>query len=428
MKHIFIQRWFQQGTHIILALGLAGFLWGTMISSGAGQAAAAVTWPVVHLQLVANGLPSPVSISHADDNSGRLYIVQKGGTIQILQHGALVAAPFLDIHTLVSTSNERGLLGLAFPTGYASKGHFFIYYTNLAGTIVIARYNVSANHSLADPASGVIVLTIDHPLYDNHNGGQLAFGPDGFLYAGVGDGGSGGDPNNHGQSFSVLLAKILRIDVEGSGCVQNPAKAQNYCIPTSNPYVSTSGDKPEIWALGLRNPWKFSFDRLTGDLYIGDVGQNIEEEIDFQPAASTGGENYGWKILEGNLCYSPATGCVDPPRYSAPVTVYDHMASNSNGCAVIGGYVYRGPNIFLDMQGVYFYADYCQGKIYGLENSAGWQTNLLTTAPFFISAFGEDESGFIYVADFTDGAIYQLQGAIDPAALPLHTYFPIMTR
>lgn len=425
MSQIRCVNWLLLSMRLLIAVGLAVLVWEGTISGGVGQAAP-VTWPTVHLQLVANGLSSPVGITHADDNSGRLYVVQKGGTIQILQHGTLLAAPFLDIHTLVTTSGERGSLGLAFPTGYASNGHFYIYYTDLTGTIVIARYNVSANHNLADPSSGVTVLTIAHPTYDNHNGGQLAFGPDGFLYAGVGDGGSGGDPNNHGQSLGVLLAKILRIDVEGSGCVQDPPKPQNYCIPTSNPYGSTSGAGPEIWALGLRNPWKFSFDRQTGDQYIGDVGQNIEEEIDFQPAASPGGENYGWHIREGNLCYSPPTGCVNPSGYSAPVTVYDHLTIG--GCAVIGGYVYRGPNIFLDMQGVYFYGDYCAGKIYGLINSGGWQTQLLTTAPFAITAFGEDESGFIYVADYTNGAIYQLQGTIDPAALPLHNYFPVMRR
>ena len=198
---------------------------------------AAVQWPTLHLQLVTSGLSSPTSITHADDQSGRLYIVEQTGKIRIVQHGVLQAAAFLDIHTLISCCGERGLLGLAFPPHYANKSHFFVYYTNTAGNIVIARYNTKPDRSLADPASAVIVLTIGHPTFDNHNGGQLVFGPDGYLYAGVGDGGSGGDPNNHGQSLNTLLGKILRIDVEGSGCVQSPPKAQNYCIPGNNPFV-----------------------------------------------------------------------------------------------------------------------------------------------------------------------------------------------
>jgi glucose/arabinose dehydrogenase len=400
---------------------LAALAGGGMVAPAAAKPAA-VQWPAVRLQLLTTGLPSLVSISHPDDQSGHLFIVEQAGLIRVMHNRELLAAPFLDIHTLVSCCGERGLLGLAFPPGYANKGHFFVYYTNTGGNIVIARYNGTSNPDLADPNSAVIVTTISHPTYSNHNGGQLAFGPDGYLYAGVGDGGSGGDPNNHGQSLNTELGKILRIDVEGPGCVQDPPKAQNYCIPASNPFVSTAGARPEIWAFGTRNPWRFAFDRLTGDLFIGDVGQDSVEEVDFQAAGSPGGVNYGWNILEGDQCYPPGSMCTAPAGYSAPVAVYDHGAGNSNGCSVTGGYIYRGPDIYLDMQAVYFYADYCKGKIYGLKNDGGWQTQLLITAPFAISTFGEDENGFLYVGDYSHGALYQLEAALDPAALPYHQY------
>jgi glucose/arabinose dehydrogenase len=408
--------------------GWAGQFSSAQAAVPSARVAAAVQWPTVHLTLVASGLPGPVTITSAGDHSGRLFVVEQGGTIQILFNGVKRPAPFLDIHTKISCCGERGLLGLAFPVDYGSKGHFYVYYTNPAGNIVIARYTVSANPNLADPNSGVVVLTVDHPINANHNGGQLAFGPDGYLYAGTGDGGSGGDPPNNAQTMSVLLGKILRIDVEGADCVQNPPKAQNYCIPANNPFVSTSGARPEIWSLGVRNPWRFSFDRLTGDLYIGDVGQDVEEEIDFQPSASPGGQNYGWRILEGNLCYNPPAGCTPPAGYTAPVATYDHGTNDSNGCAVTGGYVYRGPNIYHNMQGIYFYADYCLGKIYGLKNDAGWQTQLLTTASFSISTFGQDDNGLIYVGDLSNGAVYLLEAEVDLSALTIHRYFPVIAR
>jgi len=415
-------QWKQRGVHFLLAAAVACGVWGGLNTAKESQAA--VTWPTISLKLAASGLTSPVAITHADDNSGRLYIVEQGGIIRILLNGTLLAAPFLDVQSLVSCCGERGLLGLAFPPGYAGKSHFYVYYTDLNGNIAIARYNTSADRDLADPASRVPVLAVSHPTFANHNGGQLAFGPDGDLYAGVGDGGSGGDPNSHGQSLATLLAKILRLDVEGVGCVQNPPKTQNYCIPATNPFVSTSGAMAQIWAFGLRNPWRFSFDRQTGDLYIGDVGQDKEEEIDFQAAGNAGGVNYGWKTLEGNLCFSPATGCIPPANYSAPVATYDHNV----GCAVTGGYVYRGPNGFIDMQGVYFYADYCAGRIYGLKNSGGWQTQLLMTAPFLISSFGEDEAGYIYVADYGNGALYLVTGMVNPASLTVHNYIPFLQK
>lgn len=318
-----------------------------------------------------------------------------------------------------SAGSEQGLLSVAFPPGFASKGYFFVDYTDMTGigNTVIARYHVTANPDVADPNSEETVLGITQP-YANHNGGQLQFGPDGYLYIGMGDGGSGGDPQNNAQTPSMLLGKILRIDTEqtappsppsgGSLLYYFPVIAKtfsiaSYTVPATNPYTQTAGYRGEIWALGLRNPWRFSFDRSTGDLYIADVGQNAWEEVDFQSASSAGGENYGWRILEGTHCYNPSSGCVPPARYSAPVAEYSH----SFGCSVTGGYVYRGPGNAA-MQGIYFYGDYCSGRIWGLQNAGGWQTQQLAQPSINISTFGEDEAGNLYVASYSGGATYQI--------------------
>ena len=237
------------------------------------------------------------------------------------------------------------------------------------------------------------MLTIPHPGQSNHNGGHLAFGPDGYLYLSVGDGGGGGDPNGNGQNINTLLGKILRLDVETG----NPT---TYTIPASNPFVGISG-ADEIWAYGLRNPWRYSFDRLTGALFIGDVGQGNWEEVDYQAFGFAGGANYGWNVLEGNHCYSPSSGCVPPANYVPPVAEYSH----SFGCSITGGYVYRGP-LYTSMQGIYFYSDYCSGRIWGLQNLGGtWVTTELEDAPFNVSSFGEDETGNLYVVDL-GGTIY----------------------
>jgi hypothetical protein len=265
---------------------------------------------------------------------------------------------------------------------------------------VISRFRVTADPDLADAQSEEVLLVIEQP-FANHNGGQLAFSPgDGFLYVGMGDGGSGGDPQNYAQNLNELpgnkklLGKILRIDVESGA---NP-----YAIPESNPILN--GVRSEIWALGFRNPWRFSFDRLTGDLYIGDVGQSAREEIDIQPSTSPGGENYGWRILEGSLCFNPPSGCSPPQNYVPPVAEYDHAF----GCAVVGGSVYRGSEFPL-MQGIYFYGDFCSGMLWGLRQSLGnWETSTLATTPFSISSFGEGEDGTHYVADYAGGAIYKI--------------------
>jgi len=343
------------------------------------------------------GLVDPTDITNAGDGSDRLFVVEQGGRIQIIQNGGLLATPFLDISNRISTGGERGLLGMAFPPNYATKGYFYVNYTNTAGNTVIARYRLTDNPNLADPNSEEIILTVQQP-FTNHNGGQLAFGPDGYLYIGLGDGGGSGDPLNNAQNPQSLLGKILRIDVE-SGVAP-------YAIPNSNPFLTANdpnnGVRDEIWAQGLRNPWRFSFDRLTGDVYIGDVGQGAFEEIDFQPATSKGGENYGWNIMEGSSRYnnnpSDVTGLV------LPVAEYDH----SQGRSVTGGIVYRGL-LEQNLQGVYLYGDFISGGIWGLRpNSAGWENTFLLDSPYGISTFGEDQAGNLYLADYFNGGIYSI--------------------
>jgi glucose/arabinose dehydrogenase len=356
------------------------------------------SWGAVAIkaELVASGLSGPVDIAHAGDGSGRLFIVLQSGRIVIFDGAQILSSPFLDITSLVLSGGERGLLGLAFHPNYVANGLFYVSYTDTGGASVIARYSVSLDPKLADPTSGVILLTIPQP-FSNHNGGQLHFGPDGYLYIGIGDGGSGGDPQNNGQDLGTLLGKILRIDVDNG---------VPYDIPPDNPFVSDGSARDEIWSYGLRNPWRFSFDRLTGDMFIGDVGQSSWEEVNFQPSTSTGGENYGWRLMEGNSCFNPATNC-NNGTLTLPILVYSH----SVGCSVTGGYRYRGSKN-PDLHGIYLYGDYCTGLIWGVQEDGlgGWNTSLLLDTNFLISTFGEDESGEIYFAHLsaTNGAIYHV--------------------
>jgi glucose/arabinose dehydrogenase len=337
---------------------------------------------------VASDLDQPVEL--VDPGDGRLFLVEKPGLIRILQDGRILAAPFLDIRDRVgSRGSEQGLLGLAFHPRYGENGLFFVDYTDTNGDTAVARFRVSSDPNRADPSSGRVLLHIDQP-YPNHNGGEVAFGPDGYLYIGMGDGGSEGDPQGNGQRLDTLLGKLLRIDVDG---------ADPYAIPSDNPFAA-GGGRAEIWAYGLRNPWRFTFDPRSGDLYVADVGQNRWEEIDFQPAGSRGGVNYGWKIREGAHAYAgaSASGLTDP------VTEYGH----DQGCAVSGGVVIRGQAL-PDWGGVYLYGDYCSGLIWGLRRMPGgtWQNALLFQTGFNISAFGEDHLGNAYVVDLS-GAAYQL--------------------
>ncbi|HEX8149367.1 MAG TPA: PQQ-dependent sugar dehydrogenase [Pyrinomonadaceae bacterium] len=366
--------------------------------------------PTLALGTPVRGFSSPVGVGHAGDGSNRVFVVEQGGRIRVVKSGVLQPSAFLDISTRISAGGERGLLGLAFPQDYARKGYFYVNYTNPAGDTVISRFRRSAsNADAADPASEQIVLTVAQP-FANHNGGQLAFGPvDKMLYVGMGDGGSGGDPGNRAQNPAELLGKILRLDTE-------TGRPYTYTSPPSNPFLTAAGFRPEIWALGVRNPWRFSFDRATADLFIADVGQGTWEEIDFQPAASRGGENYGWRIMEGTHCFNP-NPC-SAAGLTPPVVEYNHSAGD---CSVTGGYVYRGAT-YPRMQGRYFYGDFCSGRIWSLKREGGaWQSTLLLDTPIQISAFGEDESGNLYVASYGGGEVFPLVdngSALPPTVTP----------
>ena len=370
---------------------------------------AGAQFPAISLIKQFGGLSFPVHITHAGDGTGRIFVAEQAGRIRIVRNNVLQAVPFLDISSRVLFEGEQGLLSVAFPPQFTAKGYFYVYYTNLAGDNVAARYFLTANPDVADPNSEVILRTFLHPINPNHNGGQLAFGPDGFLYMATGDGGSGGDPPDNAQNPLSFLGKMLRIDVES---VANP-RVDTYLIPPDNPFAADPNFQREIWAVGLRNPFRFSFDRLTGDLFIGDVGQNLFEEVDFQPAASLGGENYGWDIMEGLSCFNeldffnPLPVC-NQAGLVLPVAEYDH----GQGCSVTGGFVYRG-NLHPQLQGIYFYADFCTGRIWGLErNGAVWQNSLLLDSPFGITTFGEDEAGELYLTDYNNGDIYRIAGQV----------------
>ena len=348
-------------------------------------------WPQIQISA---SLALPVQVTNAGDGSGRIFVVEQQGRIRIVKNGVVVSTPFLDVSHRVSCCWERGFLSVAFPPDYANKQYLYVNYTDTSGNTVIARYRVTDDPDVADPDSEEILLAIEQPD-PVHNGGNMEFGPkDGYLYIGTGDGGPAGDPDNRGQDPDSLLGKILRIDVESG--------AAPYAIPTSNPYAQSEGYRPEIWALGLRNPWGFTFDRDTGDLYIADVGEGALEEINYQPASSSGGENYGWSIMEGTDCFK-SDSCSSEGLVH-PVAEYDH----SQGCAIVGGPIYRGLS-FVRMQGIYFYADFCAGRIWGLRRTGDvWENVLLMDIPFLISGIGEDESGNIYVTDYNRGSIWMI--------------------
>jgi glucose/arabinose dehydrogenase len=348
----------------------------------------------VALLPIATGLNQPVALTHAGDT--RLFITEQVGTIRIYDALGLRTTPFLDIRPIVLANGERGLLSVAFHPHYRDNGLFFVYYTNRNGDNSIARYKVSSTDpDRADTTSATILLTIPHPDFANHNGGQLQFGPDGFLYIGTGDGGSGGDPNNHAQDLSQLLGKLLRIDVD---------HGSPYAIPPSNPFVNRVGARGEIWAYGLRNPWRYTFDRATGDMWIGDVGQNVWEEVDIQPATSIGGENYGWRKMEGFHCFNPTTNCTDP-SFTMPILEYSHTAG---ACSITGGYRYRGTQVPA-LNGAYLYGDYCTGTIWTATQSNGnWFPKTLFQTTINISSFGEDIAGELYVLDVARGTIYKM--------------------
>ena len=353
---------------------------------------------------VASGFTAPLRATHAGDGSGRIFVGQQSGEILIFDGVEVLAQPFLDLSGAVGTASEGGLLGLAFHPQFATNGRFFVHYTDSAGDSVVAGYRVDGDDSnRADPESAEVLLTQEQP-FSNHNGGHLAFGPDGTLYVAFGDGGSGGDPGNRAQDLTTWHGSLLRIDVDA------PDPGLAYGVPADNPFVGMPPALPEIWSYGLRNPWRFSFDRATGDLWIGDVGQGRFEEIDLQPADSPGGENWGWRILEGDTCFEPPSGC-DPTGTEPPLFVYAHGAE----CSVTGGYRYRGvaaPRL----AGIYLFADFCSGVVWGGSQACdgGWQFRQLADTEEMVSSFGEDGAGEVLLVSRL-GTVFRVEP--DPATV-----------
>jgi glucose/arabinose dehydrogenase len=346
----------------------------------------------VQLIPVTSGLSSPIFVGNAKDGRNRLFIVEQGGRIKVLQPGATTATVFLDISSKIVAGGERGLLGLAFHAQYASNGRFFVQYTRAGdGAIVIAEYRVSSNPNVASTTETVL-LTIPHPTNTNHNGGMIAFGPDGYLYSGIGDGGGSNDPSNNAQNINVLLGKLLRIDVDHP----NPTTGARYSSPADNPFVNTGG-RDEIFALGFRNPWRFSFDRLSGQLWVADVGQGAREEVD-SPIVKGG--NYGWRVFEGTVCTNIDPALCVPANYRPPVLEYAHTGGR---CSITGGYVYRGTAGTVPL-GTYVFADFCSGEIFV---RAGAVPSLLLDTTLNVSSFGEDEAGELYVVGL-GGTVHRL--------------------
>lgn len=347
----------------------------------------------IALQSFATGFDSPVEITHAGDS--RLFVVQKGGLIRILNaNGTVNTTPFLNLSSIISSNGERGLLGLAFHPNYSTNGYFFVNYTNLSGNTVIARYSVDSGNPNIANTSGTILITITQP-YSNHNGGSIKFGSDGFLYIGMGDGGSAGDPDNRAQNINDNLGKMLRIDV-------NSTIAPYYTNPSTNPFVGVAGND-EIWAIGLRNPWKFSFNRINGDLWIADVGQNAVEEINKieNPLPNTG-INFGWRCYEGNSTYN-TSGCAPSSSMTFPFVQY---ARSGGACSVTGGYVYTG-SAYPNFQNNYFFTDYCDNKIRMVNNAGVITTSTAFSGNNFVT-FGEDINGELYIAGITSGTVYKI--------------------
>ncbi len=347
--------------------------------------------PNLALARVASGFNDPLDLQVPPGDRSRLFVVEQGGRIRIIRGGAVVAAPFLDIANRITAGGERGLLGLAFHPLFSQNGRFYVNYTDTRGDTHISEFRAApANAETVDPATERLIYFVRQP-FANHNGGGVAFGPDGFLYIGLGDGGSGGDPMGNGQNLGLALGKMLRIDINTG----NP-----FSVPAGNPFAGRAGALPEIWAYGLRNPFRFSLDRATGDLYIGDVGQNRIEEIDVGTPTRGGGENYGWNITEGSECFQPSTGC-NRAGLTLPVAEYNH----SLGCSVTGGYVYRGCRL-PGHAGTYFYGDFCSGLIRSFRLAGGQATDqrdwtaALGSSRYSISSFGTDDEGELYVVDY----------------------------
>lgn len=406
----------------LLTLSVAIFILTGLVSivSMSSAKSTEIDWPDINYELIDYEVIAPVHITNAGDNSDRLFVVEQPGKIKIFKNGSLLQTPFLDITSKVLYSGEQGLLSLVFPPAYEDKGYFYVYYTNKNGDNQVSKFKLSEDPDIADPTSEILIIYIEHPFGINHNGGQLAFGPDGYMYISIGDGGGIGDPYDQGQDPGTILGTILRIDVEFEGITPSEAPYRahlpiiygsavpknNYLIPPDNPYVGVPGYRPEIWAYGLRNPWRFSFDRDTGDLYIADVGQGDYEEINYQLSSSPGGENYGWSIMEGKHCYSDPS--CDQTGLVLPVAEYDH----SLGCSISGGFVYRGADN-PTMTGFYYFGDWCNGDIWGLKEDNGvWSIQKLLDTPEAITSFGEDEQGELYFTGYYSRRIYRLYEVI----------------
>jgi len=353
--------------------------------------------PTLTSQLVVSGLRSPLDLQSVAGDRERLYVVEQGGRIRVVRGGQLASTAFLDVASRISSGGERGLLGLAFHPQFATNRRFFVNYTDPNGDTHISEFRATSADA-ADPSSERTLLVVAQP-FANHNGGGLAFGNDGFLYIGLGDGGSAGDPLGNGQNLSTALGKMLRIDVD---------RGQPFAVPSDNPFASRPGAFPAIWAYGLRNPWRFAFDRATGDLYIADVGQNRLEEVDIGFASRHGGENYGWNVMEGEFCFRPANGC-DRTGLTLPVLDYDH----TEGCSITGGFVYRGCRM-PGYAGTFFYGDFCTGLIRSFRYANGQVTEQRDHKATVgrgvidsVSSFGVDADGEPYVVDY-DGEIYRI--------------------
>ncbi len=366
------------------------------------------------LTLVRSGFVSPLLVTNAHDGSGRLFVVEQAGRIRVIQGGSVLATPLLDLRGAISTGGERGLLGLTFDPQFPAAPYIYVNFTDRSGNTAISRYTIGSNPNVADRSSGVRILTIGQP-YANHNGGNIEFGPDGYLYIGMGDGGSGGDPGNRAQNVNSLLGKMLRIDVH------HGTRTRHYTVPDNNPYVGRTGNDL-IWSRGLRNPWRWSFDPATKALWIGDVGQNRWEEIDRSlvsgstPAGRAA--NYGWSVMEGRACFKPSSGCSTSGK-QVPLAVYGHSVSGTDNCSVTGGYVYRGSASPV-LVGGYLFGDFCSGRIWAVSATASTPTapRLLkdagTSPKITISSFGRDEAGELYVTDLGGGAVYRISATAKP--------------
>lgn len=409
---------------LVLLLILIGLTFAGTVA----QAQPEVDWPEVTVVQRWTGFSMPLAVTSALDGTGRLFVTEQEGRVRVIENGLVLAQPLLDIRSAVTCCGERGLFAVVFPPGFGEKQYFYASYIDRSGNTVISRFWItSQDPNRADPLSEQIVLHVVQPGAV-HNGGHLAFGPDGYLYIALGEGRFSQPPNVNmaAQDPSLLFGKILRIDPESVVrppqlvVERNPRNSSiahkmylpaietgrlpPYLIPPTNPFVNHPGYRKEIWALGLRNPWQFSFDRQEGDLYIGDVGQERYEEIDFQAAGTGGGQNYGWPILEGNHCFASPT--CNPQGVTPPATEYEHVSGGR--CAVISGNVYRGQS-FAALQGIYLFGDFCTGEIWGMQQVSGvWQSHVLGDASFVLTSFGEDEAGNLFVTDYLNGGLYQI--------------------